>query len=108
MATGVLIETSFLITLADNSRKHHDAARKYWRPFLENQIPIFLSAIVVAEFCLKQETPADMIRRPGFGIIINADADEIGLGKHRSVVELRWEAKRLATLCSHGELKIGV
>jgi predicted nucleic acid-binding protein len=62
MATGVLIDTSFLITLADKSRKHHDTARKYWRHFLENQIPIFLSTIVVSEFCLKQEIPADILR----------------------------------------------
>jgi len=62
MATGVLIDTSFLITLAGKSRKHHDSARKYWRYFLENQIPIFLSAIVVSEFCIKQEIPPDLLR----------------------------------------------
>ena len=52
MAAGILIDTSFLITLADKSRKHHDAARKYWRHFLENQIPIFLSTIVVSAVAL--------------------------------------------------------
>ena len=62
MAAGILIDTSFLITLADNSRANHDAARKYWRHFLENQIPVFLSTIVVSEFCIKQEIPADILR----------------------------------------------
>lgn len=62
MATGVLIDTSFLITLAGSNRPNHDAARKYWRHFLENQIPIFLSTIVVSEFCLRQEIPPDLLR----------------------------------------------
>ena len=62
MATGVLIDTSFLITLAGKSRKHHDAARKYWQYFLENQIPVFLSTIVASEFCIKQEIPPDLLR----------------------------------------------
>lgn len=30
--------------------------------FLENQIPIFLSTIVVSEFCIKQEIPPDILR----------------------------------------------
>lgn len=62
MAAGVLIDTSFLITLADKNRAHHEAARRYWRHFLDNQIPIFLSAIVVSEFCIKQEIPPDILR----------------------------------------------
>lgn len=62
MAAGVVIDTSFLITLADKNRAHHEAARRYWRYFLENEIPIFLSAIVVSEFCIKQEIPPDMLR----------------------------------------------
>ena len=62
MAAGVLLDTSFLITLAGKNRAHHEAARRYWQYFLENQIPIFLSAIVVSEFCIKQEIPPDMLR----------------------------------------------
>jgi predicted nucleic acid-binding protein len=59
---GVLLDTSFLITLADKNRSYHEAARRYWRHFLENQIPIFLSTIVVSEFCIKQEIPPEMLR----------------------------------------------
>jgi len=62
MAAGVLLDTSFLITLADMNRGHHETARRYWRYFLENRIPIFLSAVVVSEFCIKQEIPPDMLR----------------------------------------------
>ncbi|MGA2748581.1 MAG: PIN domain-containing protein [Verrucomicrobiota bacterium] len=62
MAAGVLLDTSFLITLADKNRAHHETAVQYWRHFLDNQIPIFLSTIVVSEFCAKQEIPPDMLR----------------------------------------------
>ena len=62
MADGVLIDTSFLITLSDRQRTNHDAARRYWRHFLENDIPIYLSTIVVSEFCVRQEIPPEMLR----------------------------------------------
>ena len=62
MAAGVLLDTSFLITLADKNRAHHEAARRYWRHFLESQIPMFLSTIVVSEFCIKQEIPPEVLR----------------------------------------------
>lgn len=62
MAAGVLIDTSFLITLAGKDRKHYDAARRYWRHFLDNEIPIYLSTIVVSEFCVKQQIPPEMLR----------------------------------------------
>jgi predicted nucleic acid-binding protein len=62
MGAGVLLDTSFLITLADKKRAHHETARRYWRHLLENQIPIFLSTIVVSEFCMKQEIPPDILR----------------------------------------------
>lgn len=62
MPAGVLLDTSFLITLAGKSRAHHEAARLYWRHFLENEVPIYLSSIVVSEFCIKQEIPPDLLR----------------------------------------------
>jgi predicted nucleic acid-binding protein len=62
MAAGVLLDTSFLITLAGAGRAHHEAARRHWRHFLENDIPIFLSTIVVSEFCVRQEIPPEMLR----------------------------------------------
>jgi hypothetical protein len=37
MAAGVLIDTSFLITLAGPTRANHAAARRYWQHFLESQ-----------------------------------------------------------------------
>jgi hypothetical protein len=62
MGAGVLLDTSYLITLADRNRPHHDAAKRYWKHFLENQIPIYLSTVVVSEFCLKQPLDTDILR----------------------------------------------
>ena len=62
MAAGVLLDTSFLITLAGSHRVHHDAARLYWRHFTENGIPMYFSTIVVSEFCVKQEIDPPILR----------------------------------------------
>ena len=42
MADGVLLDTSYLITLADKNRDHHETARRYWQCFVENDITIYL------------------------------------------------------------------
>ncbi len=62
MPAGVVLDTSFLITLADGRRANHAVARRYWIHFTENAIPIFLPTIVVSEFCLKQEIPVEILR----------------------------------------------
>jgi predicted nucleic acid-binding protein len=61
MAAGVLLDTSFFITLADPKRQNHQTARRYWRYFTEQKIPLFLSTIVVSEFCLRQQFPAEIL-----------------------------------------------
>ncbi len=62
MGAGVVLDTSFLITLADSNRAHHDTARKYWRYFSEQGLPMFLPTIVVSEFSIKQMIPPDILR----------------------------------------------
>ena len=62
MAAGVLLDTSFLITLADKNRPHHRDAKQYWRYFLQNNIPIYLSTIVVSEFEIKQPIGPEILR----------------------------------------------
>jgi len=62
MAAGVVLDTSFLITLADPGRARHDVARRYWRHFTEQALPVFLPTIVVSEFCIRQEIPPDILR----------------------------------------------
>jgi predicted nucleic acid-binding protein len=62
MGAGVVLDTSYLITLADPKRPGHKTARQYWRHFAEQSIPVFLPTIVVSEFCIKQEIPPELLR----------------------------------------------
>jgi predicted nucleic acid-binding protein len=49
-----LVDTSYLITLADPTRPQHDTAKKYLREALKQDVPLYLSAIVASEFQVKQ------------------------------------------------------
>ncbi len=51
---NALIDTSFLITLSDPARKHHNIAQQYFRACIDKRTPMFLSTIVVSEFQVKQ------------------------------------------------------
>jgi predicted nucleic acid-binding protein len=52
--SAFLIDTSFLITLADPSRAHHATAKAYLREALHRGVPLYLSAIVASEFQVRQ------------------------------------------------------
>jgi predicted nucleic acid-binding protein len=52
--SSILVDTSFLITLADPARRHHEAAKTYLRESLKANVPLYLSAIVASEFQVKQ------------------------------------------------------
>ena len=54
MTAAVLLDTSFLISLVDQSRQNHSIAAQYYRMMLEQQVPMYFSAIVAAEFEIKQ------------------------------------------------------
>jgi len=47
---SVLLDTSFLITLFDDSRPHNANAKKYYQYFIENEIAMFISSIVASEY----------------------------------------------------------
>lgn len=51
---SVLLDTSFLITFANPDRPHHAAAQQYFRVCVQRQIPMYLSAVVISEFQVKQ------------------------------------------------------
>lgn len=51
---SVLLDTSFLISLSDPTRQHHDAAVSYYRECARRQAAMYLSTIVVSEFQVKQ------------------------------------------------------
>ena len=52
--TSVLVDTSFLITLADPVRANHAVAVAYFREALRLGVPLYLSAIVASEFQVGQ------------------------------------------------------
>jgi hypothetical protein len=54
MANSVLLDTSFLISLVDGTRTHHEKAKEFYKYFLDNKHPMILSSIATAEFCIKQ------------------------------------------------------
>jgi predicted nucleic acid-binding protein len=51
---SILLDTSFLITLADPARPNHPTALRYLREALGQGAPLYLSAIVASEFQVKQ------------------------------------------------------
>jgi predicted nucleic acid-binding protein len=55
MRDAAMLDTSFLITLADPRRVRHSVAKQYFQHFLGARMPMMVSAIVVAEFCVRQE-----------------------------------------------------
>jgi predicted nucleic acid-binding protein len=54
MMTSFLLDTSFLISLVDRNRPNHEVAARYYKLSLEQQSPLYFSAIVAAEFAIKQ------------------------------------------------------
>jgi hypothetical protein len=50
MAIGLIVDTSFLISLADDTRTNHAHALAYWEYFRKKGEPIYLSTVVVSEY----------------------------------------------------------
>ncbi len=51
---SVFLDTSFLISLSVPSRAHHEASKLYYQYFIDNRYVMFVSTIVLSEFCRKQ------------------------------------------------------
>jgi predicted nucleic acid-binding protein len=52
---GVLLDTSFLITLSDPKRASHTIAKQYFVRMIERGVIMYLSTIVVSEYEVKQQ-----------------------------------------------------
>lgn len=52
MIDSVLLDTSFLISLSDPNRVHHETAKAYYREFIQRGVPMFLSTNRV---CVKDD-----------------------------------------------------
>lgn len=72
MSAGVLLDTSFLITLVNAQRPHHAIARSYYLHLLNSNVPMRLSSIVASEFAIKQplaDLPLSNFRPLDFNLI---------------------------------------
>lgn len=68
---SVLLDTSFLIRLLSKNDPLHQNAEDYYRYFLENGIPMYVSTITVAEYCVNgdiYELPLRSVRIIPFNI----------------------------------------
>jgi hypothetical protein len=54
MNNMTVLDTGFLISLVDKNRSFHQAARSYYKYFLEHGIVMLLPTVVVAEFSIVQ------------------------------------------------------
>lgn len=71
MTASALLDTSFLITLVNANRPHHEVAKQFYRHMLQNDMPMYFSAIVAAEFGIKQavfDLPLSNFRTLSFSI----------------------------------------
>ncbi len=71
MSVSVLLDTSFLISLVNERRAHHAVAADYYRYLLTHDLPMYFSAIVAAEFGIRQaitELPLGYFRLLEFNI----------------------------------------
>jgi predicted nucleic acid-binding protein len=89
MTAPVLLDTSFLISLVDRNRLNHEVAARYYKLLLEQQFPLYFSAIVAAEFAIKQaitDLPLKNFRAIPFNIPHSIEAARIWnlLGKRDS------------------------
>ena len=89
MTVSVLLDTSFLISLVDRNRANHVVAAQYYKLLLEQQSPLYFSAIVAAEIAIKQpitDFPLKNFRHIPFNIPHSVEAARIWnlLGGHDS------------------------
>ncbi len=75
--SSVLLDTSFLITLVDAGRPHHEVASQYYRQMLDEQVVMYFSAIAASEFAIKQpitDLPLKNFRTIPFNILHSIEA----------------------------------
>ena len=51
---SALVDTSFLISLVDPRRPHHQTARRYYQECIRRRVPMLLSTVVISEFHVKE------------------------------------------------------
>lgn len=91
-----MLDTSFLITLADDARTHHADAMRYLREAVARRATLYLSAVVVSEFHAKQpitDLPLRNFRVLPFNIDHAMMAGELAAVVRRDASDLRDSVK---------------
>lgn len=76
---SVLLDTNFLIYLINKSSDCHSNAKSYFKFFIDHKIPMYVSTISIAEFCVHgsySELPLGCIRILPFNAIEAVAAGE--------------------------------
>ncbi|MDZ7589863.1 MAG: PIN domain-containing protein [Rubrivivax sp.] len=90
--SAFLVDTSFLITLVDDSRPHHADAMRYLREAVARSATLYLSTVVVAEFHAKQavtDLPLRNLRVLPFNIDHAMMAGELASALRRDALDPR-------------------
>ena len=94
--SAFLVDTSFLITLVDDSRPHHAHAMRYLREAVVRGSTLYLSAVVVSEFHAKQpitDLPLRNFRVLPFNIDHAMMAGELAMTLRRDAGDARDSVK---------------
>jgi predicted nucleic acid-binding protein len=62
LGKSVLLDTGFLISFVDRSRANHEIAQQYFEKLCKDQILIYLSTIVVSEYCVRSVLSVDLLK----------------------------------------------
>jgi len=92
MKYRVMLDTSFLISLADANRPNHVTAEKFIRYFMEKQIPILFSTIVASEFGIVQpvtDLPLHMFEILPFNMPHACKAADLDFSIYREATDQR-------------------
>lgn len=92
MLKGALLDTSFLIRLLLPSEALHDNSLGYYKYLLEQEIPLFISTITIAEYCVQgsiQELPLQKLQLMPFNLREAENAGQLMrlLLAHKNVVQ---------------------
>jgi len=82
-----IIDTGFLIALVNGKHPFHEHAKKFYQYFLENDVSMILSTIVLSEFAIKQpitDLPLSNFRILPFNIDHAAKCFEVNFTKYQN------------------------
>ena len=92
MSRGVMLDTSFLISLVDANRAHHETAKRYYQHCLGDNVPMFVSTIALSEFAIRQpvtDLPLRNIRPLTFTVAHAVKTAALNFAAHRDANDRR-------------------